>query len=106
VAFADLMAVGDRSVRGILGESITYTPGASAGVVVSGIFSEQYTRVDPGGNPGVSSTGPAVFLTLADLPSDPRTDIAARVTVGGVVYAIHEVQPDGLGAVHLLLHRA
>lgn len=105
MAFSDLLAVGDRIVREILGETITYTPGAGAAVAVPGVFDADYVRVDVG-NPGVSSSGPAVFLTLTDLPTDPDTDTAATITRAGVTYTAHEVKPDGLGGVLLLLHRA
>jgi hypothetical protein len=46
-----------------------------------------------------------VFLTLADLPSDPETDTAATITFDGVTYSPHTVRPDGTGAVILALHR-
>jgi hypothetical protein len=50
------------------------------------------------------SAGPAVFLTLSDLPSDPGADPDAVVTVDGVRYTTREVQKDGMGGVVLLLH--
>lgn len=104
MAFADLLARGDRVARGHLGGAVTYSPGVGDPVVVDGIFDAAYVRVDLG-EPGVSSSGPAVFLTLADLPSDPTTDTAATVTIAGVTYAIHTVAPDSLGGVLLHLHR-
>lgn len=73
---------------------------------VRGVFDSSYTRVDLG-QPGVSSQGPAVFLRLEDLPSDPSTDTEATVAVAGVIYSIHEVKPDGVGGgVVLMLHVA
>ena len=105
MAFVDSLALGDRTVRQALGEAITYTPGVGAAVSVQGIFDAAYTRVDLG-QPGVSSVGPAVYLALADLPSDPTTDSGARITRAGVGYTPHEVKPDGLGGVLILLHRS
>lgn len=99
------LAKADRAVQGVLGGAVTYTPGTGAAVEVRGVFDAAYVRVDAG-QPGVSSCGPAVFLRLADLPSDPRTDEDATVTAEGVVYCAREVQPDGLGGVILHLHRA
>lgn len=104
MGFADLLAAGDRAAREILGSEIVYTPGTGAPVTVNGIFDALYVRADPAGEPGISTSGPAVFLTLADLPSDPYTDDDATVTVGGTVYAAHTVQKDGQGAVVMLLH--
>ncbi len=105
MAFADLLAVGDQLLREVLGEVVTYTPGVGDPVDVDGVFDAAHVVVDLGPN-GVASPGPAVFLTLADLPSDPVSDTDATVTVGGVEYTFHEVKPDGQGGVYLLLHRA
>lgn len=105
MGFADLMAsLVDPAVRQKVGGSITYTPGVGVAVVVDGVFEAAHQHLDLG-EPGVTTQGPAVFLTLADLPSDPESDTAATVTVAGVTYTPHTVKPDGLGAVVLLLHR-
>ena len=94
----------DGPVRGILGSaSISYAPSVGAPVVVSGVFDASYVRVDLG--TGVSSVSPAVFLRLSELPSNPETDEGATVTVAGVAYVAHEVQPDSVGGVLLLLHK-
>lgn len=93
----------DASVTGgPLGGPVTYTPGVGAAVDVRGVFDALYVKVDAG-NTGVSSSGPAVFLRLSDLPSDPSDDVAARVTVAGTQYKVREAEPDGIGGVHLLL---
>lgn len=106
MGFTDLVERADVAVRAHLGGDITYTPSVGAPVQVRGVFDAAYVRVDLG-QIGVSSSGPAVFLKRADLPSDPSDDAGARVTVKGVVYSIHEVQPDGEGGgVLLLLHVA
>lgn len=106
MGFADLMETVDRAVLDSrLGDEITYTPGVGAAVDVAGCFDSLYVRVEAGGQAGISSSGPAVFLRLDDLPSDPVTDTDATVTVDGVTYSQHEAQPDGLGGVVLLLHR-
>ncbi len=103
MSFADLLTTADVAVRRQLGEALTYTPAAGDPETVYGVFDAAYVRVDLG-NPGVSSSGPAVFLTLDDLPSDPRDDTGATVTIGGVEYSTHEPQPDGMGGIRLLLH--
>jgi hypothetical protein len=104
VSFTTLLAAADSAVRTGLGGAVTYTPTVGDAVEVDGVFDEVYVRVDAM-TPGISSTGPAVFLTLADLPSSPVTDLTATVTIGGTTYLPHTTQPDGQGGVLLLLHR-
>lgn len=104
MAFTDLLTVADRAVREVLGSSVVYTPGVGAAVTVRAVFDAAFVRVDLG-QPGVASVSPAVFLRLADLPSNPETDTACRVTAEGVTYLAHTVEPDGLGGVRLLLSR-
>lgn len=106
MAFTDLVERADIAVRGHLGSTVTYSPSVGAPVAVQGVFDAAYVRVDLG-QIGVSSSGPAVFLRRSDLPSDPSEDPGATVTVNGIIYTIHEVQPDGEGGgVLLLLHVA
>lgn len=104
MGYPDALAAADRLVRAQLGEAVTYAPGSGSPVTVSGIFDALYRKVEIGGA-GISSAGPAVFLTLSELPSNPTTDSGARVTIRGVTYKPHEVEPDGQGAVMLLLHK-
>lgn len=105
MSFATQLAAVDRLARKSLGETVTYTPGVGAAVPVAGIYDEAYQRADAGES-GVATSGPAVFLTLADLPSDPETDAAARVTIRGTVYAVAVPEKDGQGGVLLRLHEA
>jgi hypothetical protein len=104
VSFSALLASADKAALAILGGSVTYAPSAGAPVTVRGVFDAAYVRVDAG-QAGISSSGPAVFLRLADLPTDPEDD-AAMVTVDAVQFRVRECQKDGLGGVLLLLHRA
>ena len=105
MGFADALALGDAALRGILGGSITYTPTVGEAVVVDGVFDAAFQVVDGVGSSAVMSVGPAVFLTLDDLPSDPETDTAATVTVASVAYLPHTVKKDGQGGVVLLMHK-
>jgi hypothetical protein len=97
-----IQRVDAKVTGGPTGGAVTYAPGVGAAVTIRGVFDALYVKVDAG-NTGVSSSGPAVFLTLSDLPSDPCDDLAARVTVAGTEYKVREAQPDGMGGVHLLL---
>lgn len=103
MAFPALLALADRATLQHLGGVVRYTPGTGAAVDVRGVFDAAYVKVDAG-HAGVSSSGPAVFLRLEDLPSDPEDD-APGITVDGVGYVVREVQKDGLGGVLLHLHR-
>jgi hypothetical protein len=104
MGFAEFLAMGDAIVRSKLGGTVTYSPGSGSDVEVVGIFDAAYVRVDAA-DAGIASTGPAVFLTLEDLPSNPVVDLNATVIVDGVEYTPHERRPDGLGGVYLLLHK-
>jgi hypothetical protein len=86
-----------------LTEVVTYTSGVGVEATPRCVFDAAYVKAGAG-EVGVSSAGPAVFLRLADLSSDPETDRDARVTIREQDYSIHEVQPDGQGAAVLLLH--
>lgn len=104
MGFRALQGVADVNLRAVLGEDVIYTPGVGDPVTVDGIFDEAYVRVDVG-QPGLSSTTPAVWLSLDDLPSDPTTDSDATVTINGTTFTIHDMQPDGMTGIVLLLHR-
>ncbi len=105
MAFADLVSAADRAVQGHLGgETVIYTPLHEDPVEVTGVFDARYVRVDSG-NGDVEQVGPAVWLKLADLPVNPEED-DPTLEIAGKTYTVHERQPDGLGSVLLLLHRA
>lgn len=103
MAFPDLLATADRAVLDHLGGTVRYAPGVGVAVDVVGLFDAAYVRAEAG-EAGAVSSGPAVFLRLEDLPSDPGTD-DPTITVGDVSYKVSEPKKDGLGGVLLLLHR-
>jgi hypothetical protein len=106
MSFLDHLAAADKQVvRSLTGGPVTYTPGVGGPVVVNGIFDAIYNKVEVG-IAGVSSCGPAVFLRLVDLPTNPADDLAALVTVDGTDYTIHESLLDGMGTVICRLHKA
>lgn len=105
MSFTDLLAKTDQTVRQKLGGTVTYTPGVGVAVEIDGVFDAAFQLATPEYEPGVATKGPAVFLTLADLPSDPSADRAARVTVDGTAYKVHVAEPDGQGGVLLKLHK-
>lgn len=102
MGFAEAIALADRSALAHLGGAVTYESSLGESVAVRGIFDEAYALVEAG-QVGVSSTAPAAFLLLADLPSNPSEDSPA-ITIAGVEYEVREAKPDGLGGVLLILH--
>lgn len=105
MAFSDAVAAVDRVVQQVLGDTVRYAParGVPPAVDVRGVFNAAYVRVDfTAGGAGVESTQPAVFLLLADLPTDPDDD-EPTVTVNGVDYSVRERKKDGMGGVFLML---
>jgi hypothetical protein len=104
MSFGSLLASADRAALATVGAAVRYAPSSGAPVDVVGIFDAAYVRVDGGGHLGVVSSGPAVFLRLEDLPSDPEED-APAITVDGVSYSVKDPSKDGQGGVLLRLFR-
>lgn len=102
MAFADLVTALDRTTRANLGgEPVIYRPETGESVTASGIFDDRYVAIIEG-EAGVEQVGPAVFLRLEDLSTDPEVDNPI-LTIRGVDYRVRERQPDGMGGVRLLL---
>jgi hypothetical protein len=99
--FEALVAAGDRDVQAFLGSiPLTYQPSVGSPVTLTGVFDEDY--VQAGSEPGVEAAGPAVFLILEDLPTDPMID-HPTLTIRGTDYRVIERHPDGLGGILLVL---
>jgi hypothetical protein len=87
-----------------LGQAVQYRTGAGQVVTIDDvIFDDGHVRIDA--TPaGVTSTGPWVFVKLADLPTDPEED-DPDVMVNGTTYRVFEVQRDGQGGAKLMLKK-
>jgi hypothetical protein len=103
--FTDITAAADRDVRDHLGEPVIYRPAAGAPVPVTGIFDEQYVLEQGSSEMAVEGRHPAVFLLLADLPTDPELD-TPTITIRGIDYSRKYSQPDGVGGILLVLGKA
>ena len=72
-------------------------------IEVTGIFDDNRETVTVAGGMDAVVPRPVVELRLSDLGIDPME--GDEVQVEGVSYRILDVQPDGHGAVVLVLHR-
>lgn len=105
MSFADLVANADRAAQSALGgEPVIYRPAVEAVVTVTGIFDAQYVLAKGSANAGVETLGPAVFLRLEDLPTNPEDD-EPTLEIRGVDYRVIERRPDGMGGIVLALRR-
>lgn len=106
MAFSDLVAAADRAAQKHLGGvAVSYHPEGGPPADVVGIFDEAYQLLKADAEAGVESSGPAVFLRLADLPVDPEDDEPTLV-IAGASYRVVERRPDGLGGIVLVLRLA
>lgn len=103
MSFVALLQHADEQVHDRLGDSCVYSPSVGASATVRCVYDAAYVLAEPRA-PGVSSSGPAVFVRAESLPAGWEADVSATVERAGVTYAIREVQPDGQGGVLLLLH--
>ena len=107
MGFAENVGRVDRSARQLLGgEEMLYKAGGiGPGTPVTGIFDAAYVLQSRGDDVGVCATAPAVFLQLADLPSDPQVDTAATIVRSGITYKVDHPETAGMGSVHLVLRK-
>jgi hypothetical protein len=101
--FAALQArVNAAAIRHLADVEAVYTPvgGGPQDDPVPGEFDSAYISVS---DDGVSSTSPALFVDLADMPSPQRDD---QLVINGVTYDTVEVLPDGGGMAILRLRLA
>lgn len=68
------------------------------------VFDTAHISVDPETGAPVSSANPVLGVCLADLPSEPTT--AVRVRARGQLYRIHDIQPDGIAGLTIILKKA
>lgn len=125
MGFAELIPLVDRTVVDLLGdEPVIYQPSASGGgsfsgafshafssvafpaaVEVTGIFDASYLLVRADADGGALETVvPAVFLELADLPTDPMTDDPTLI-IRGTTYRVFERRPADFGSIVLALRK-
>ena len=85
------------------GYEVTYTK--ATGGTCNGIFDNEHITVEVGeeGAP-VSEQKPTVLIRASDLDSDPAQ--GDSLTINGNTYSVFDIQPDGTGAILLILEEA
>lgn len=83
-----------------------YLSSAGGETALTGIFDAAYLMIDAG-EPGVSGSSPVFTCRSDDLNSLPigRADQDDRIVIGGIEYAISDIQPDGTGMTLLILEK-
>ncbi len=112
MGFPEVLAAGDKTVLGILGELIEYAPLVGSPGNVRAVFDPQFKHqlgLGAARPAGEMVVGPAVFVRLVDLPLDPVMGVPVDpttdtpvITIRGITYRLREVMKDGEGGV--LLH--
>lgn len=101
--FAALVELIDRSVLDVLGgEAVVYQPADDDPVEVTGVFDARYVLAKGDPEAGVETLGPAVFLRLDDLPTDPELDDPILI-IRALEYRVIERRTDGIGGIVLAL---
>lgn len=96
----------DRAAMAELGgEPVIYQPAIGDPVEVTGIFDDRFVLSQGDAEAGVETVGPAVFLRLEDLPTDPEQDDPV-IVIRGLVYRVIERRPDDMGGIVLALRVA
>lgn len=104
MTWAALIAGVDARVVDTFRDDAIYTPAVGDPVPVRCVFDRAYLLAADVGGPGVSTTAPAAFVRLEDLPGDPPP--YGDLQVRGVDYRVTEPKPDGQGGVLLVLQEA
>lgn len=81
------------------------TDGVAPGVALAqAVFDTAHISVDPETGAPVSSNNPILGVRLIDLPNKPTS--RDKVKARGELYAISDVQPDGVAGVTIILRKA
>ncbi len=97
------MARVDKAVMRHVGSvPVLYQSSVSRHVTIQGVFSAPYALAKGAAEAGVESSGPSVFLRVADLPTDIDHDEPV-LGIDGSNYRVVERSPDGAGGITLHL---
>jgi hypothetical protein len=89
----------------VFGDAGTYAGGAPpASVTLAGIFANAHAVAAPLGDwQGVSTSAPIFTCRASALPAGAAA--GDTLTLGGTVWTVRDIQPDGTGLARLILER-
>lgn len=82
------------------GTTAIYTPDGGQSATIEGIFDNNHEEVDAGGGVPFSIRGPQFHTRTSNVPSADEGD---TLEIGGIVYIVRVVMPDGTGLTMLQL---
>lgn len=104
-SMADLMlGVAVRTFSAPAGTVFWLVDGVEPGIELpQAVFDSAHVEVDADTGAPVSSNNPTLGVRLSDLPGEPTS--RDRIRVGGVLYRISDVVPDGIAGCLLILKK-
>lgn len=84
------------------GEAVTYTVQGGSSVVITGIFDNDFSVVDAGGDFGFASQMPRLVVRTSDVVNATEGD---TFVISGVTYLSRLVQDDGTGMTVIQLEK-
>lgn len=81
-----------------------YTPAGGSAVEIAGIFDAPHLQIRMGDlDAGITSASPSFLVRSADLPAGAAQGAGDTIDIGGTVYRVVEIAPDGTGMTLLVL---
>jgi hypothetical protein len=103
VGWLELADLARQATEAVLGETATYTAPLGSPVTIVGLFDAAFVRQELQDGVAVENVGPAMAVTLADLPGGAAVREAV-VVVRSTSYKVAEIHKDGQGGALLRLH--
>jgi hypothetical protein len=100
----DFDALANKPILATFGEAVLYRPSQALPFTLQGVLDRHASRVafDQGGTP-TSVMTPQIYVRLADFPAGVAPTTKDEVEARGDIFQVVDLQPDGLGAVLLIL---
>lgn len=83
-------------------QTAVYTRLGYVGVQIPVIFDSEYSVAQEMGEPGIGDSSPQALCKTAEVENASRGDM---LVVGGTIYYVQKVKPDGTGITTLILSR-
>jgi len=82
---------------------VKYIPKTGAPYDVTAVFDRAYVSIDPSTGVPISSNKPVIGVQLSAMQTQPRP--GDRVNIGGELFNVSDLQPDGVAGALLVLHK-